>query len=183
MKARASSLNPYATSYVPLSRRGPTDESKGHESIVTDSKMRNQAAWLSYDPGSTTQNHDASENPDSLKLKNHSVFGSSSHNSAAAELAGKQAMDVDHDMNLAYLQMIFPGVSDESLSSVYTANGGDMEATVEMLNQLEVHSGDFSENLPESLDIGDVSEAGSSSEGGSQKLKKVAAAASGEGSW
>ncbi|KVH08887.1 polyadenylate-binding protein-interacting protein 5 [Cynara cardunculus var. scolymus] len=182
MKARASSLNPYATSYVPLSRRGPNDESKGHESTVTDSKMRNQAAWLAYDPGSTTQNYDAStavpDSPDSLKLKNHSVFGSSSH---SAELAGKQAMDVDHDMNLAYLQMIFSGVSDESLSSVYTANGGDMEATVEMLNQLEVHSGDFSENLPESLDIGDVSEAGSSSEGGSQKLKKVAAI--GEGSW
>ncbi|KAL4567767.1 hypothetical protein LXL04_023360 [Taraxacum kok-saghyz] len=160
MKARSSSLNPYATSYIPLSRRGST----------------------THDP--STQNHGSSvtitvtEGPDNLKLKNHSGFdsyGSSSSQQSAAELAGKQAMDVDHDMNLAYLQMTFPGVSDESLSSVYLANRGDMEATVDMLNQLEMHSGDFSENLPDSLDIGDVSEAGSSSsEGGSQKMKKVA---------
>lgn len=40
---------------------------------------------------------------------------------------------------------------------------------------LQMQSDDFSENLPDSLDIGDVSEAGSSSsEGGSQKMKKVA---------
>lgn len=168
MKARSSSLNPYATSYIPLSRRGPTatQETKGYKSTYEN----------------TTQNHGASvvvsEGPESLKLKNHSGFESaygSSSSSSAAELAGKQAMDIDHDMNLAYLQMTFPGVSDESLSSVYLANRGDMEATVDMLNQLEVHSGDFSENLPDSLDIGDVSEAGSSSsEGGSQKMKKVA---------
>ncbi|XP_071730332.1 polyadenylate-binding protein-interacting protein 5 [Rutidosis leptorrhynchoides] len=157
MKARASSLNPYATSYVPLSRRGPDDESKGYDAsaVVLD-------------------------NPDSLKLKGHSDFDSYGSSSHYAELAGKQASDVDHDMNLAYLQMIFSGVSDESLSSVYTACGGDMEATVEMLNQLELHNGDFTENLPDTLDIGDVSEAGSSSEGGSQKLKKVAV---NEGSW
>nr|XP_043628873.1 polyadenylate-binding protein-interacting protein 5 [Erigeron canadensis] len=177
MKARVSSLNPFATSYIPLSRRGTTDESKG------------------YDPGNTTlnqslgyfENQDTSaalpESSESLKLKSHSGFesfesyGSSSH---SAELAGKQALDVDHDMNLAYLQMNFPGVSHESLSSVYTACGGDMEATIEMLNQLELHSDDFTENLPDSLDIGDVSEAGSSSEGGSQKLKKVAVA---DSSW
>ncbi|KAF5774049.1 putative polyadenylate-binding protein-interacting protein 5/6 [Helianthus annuus] len=55
--------------------------------------------------------------------------------------------------------MVFPGVSDESLSSVYTACNGDIEAAVEMLSQLELHSGDFTENLPDSLDIGDVSEA------------------------
>ncbi|KAI3700266.1 hypothetical protein L2E82_44888 [Cichorium intybus] len=171
MKARSSSLNPYATSYIPLSRRGTTThETKGYEST--------------YDHGNTTQNqsprysenHGASvESPDSLKLKNHSGFESYGSSSHSAEVAGKQTMDIDHDMNLAYLQMTFPGVSDESLSSVYMANRGDMEATVDMLTQLELHSGDFSENLPDSLDIGDVSEAGSSSnEGGSQKLKKVA---------
>ncbi|CAH1424342.1 unnamed protein product [Lactuca virosa] len=164
MKARSSSLNPYATSYIPLSRRGPTTthETKGYESTYVS-------------PANTTQNHGASESPDSLKLKNHSGFESYGSSSHSAEVAGKQALDIDHDMNLAYLQMTFPGVSDESLSSVYMANRGDMEATVDMLNQLEMHSGDFSENLPDSLDIGDVSEAGSSSsEGGSQKMKKVA---------
>ncbi|KAD6453928.1 hypothetical protein R6Q59_015692 [Mikania micrantha] len=172
MKARSSSLNPYATSYIPLSRRGATNESK------------------SYDHGSTTLNqsprysedHDTKpENPDNLKLKSHADFGSYGSSSHTSDLAGKQEHDVvDHDMNLAYLQMAFPDVSDESLSSVYTACRGDIEATVDMLNQLELHSGDFSENLPDSLDIGDVSEAGTSSEGGSQKLKKVVVA---EGGW
>ncbi|KAJ0593702.1 putative polyadenylate-binding protein-interacting protein [Helianthus annuus] len=159
MNARSSSLNPYATSYIPLSRRGTPDASKG------------------YDHGSTTEY--LPETADNLKLKNHSGFDSYGSSSHSSELAGKQALDVDHDMNLAYLQMVFAGVSDESLSSVYTACGGDMEATVEMLTQLELHSGDFTENLPDSLDIGDVSEAGSSSEGGTQKLKKVVV---GEGS-
>ncbi|KAF5806862.1 putative polyadenylate-binding protein-interacting protein [Helianthus annuus] len=171
MKARSSSLNPYATSYIPLSRRGATDESKTYD---------HGNATLNQSPR-YSENHDTvPESPHSLKLKNHSGFGSYGSSSHTAELAGKQALDIDHDMNLAYLQMVFPGVSDESLSSVYTACNGDIEAAVEMLSQLELHSGDFTENLPDSLDIGDVSEAGSSSEGGSQKLKKVVVA---EGSW
>ncbi|XP_076917504.1 polyadenylate-binding protein-interacting protein 5-like [Bidens hawaiensis] len=170
MKARSSTLNPYATSYIPLSRRGPTDETKSYDHGITT---------LSQSPR-YSENHDAvTESPESLKLKNHSGFGSYGSSSHTAELTGKQA-DVDHDMNLAYLQMVFPGVSEESLSSVYTACRGDIEAAVEMLSQLKLHSGDFTENLPDSLDIGDVSEAGSSSEGGSQKLKKVVVA---EGSW
>lgn len=131
MKARASSLNPYATAYIPLSRRGTADESKGYDSGST---THNQSPMYSENDASAA----VPENPDNLKLKSHSGFDSYGSSSHSAELAGKQASDVDHDMNLAYLQMIFSGVSDESLSSVYTACGGDMETTVEMLNQLEV---------------------------------------------
>ncbi|KAI7732224.1 hypothetical protein M8C21_006107 [Ambrosia artemisiifolia] len=170
MNARSSSLNPYATSYIPLSRRGTPDASKDYDHGTT----------TQYESPRYSENHDAlPEAPENLKLKNHSGFDSYGSSSHSSELAGKQPVDVDHDMNLSYLQMVFPDVSDESLSSVYTACIGDMEATVEMLTQLELHSGDFTENLPDSLDIGDVSEAGSSSEGGSQKLKKVVV---GEGS-
>ncbi|KAI3755990.1 hypothetical protein L1987_55801 [Smallanthus sonchifolius] len=164
MKAGSSSLNPYATSYIPLSKREIPDASKGYD----------QGSTTQYQSPGFSENHDAvPESHDNLKLKNHSGFDSCGSSSNSSELAGKQALDVDHDMNLTYLQMVFPGVSDESLSSVYTACGGDMEATVDMLNELELHSDDFTENLPDSLDIGDVSEAGSSTEGGSQKLKKV----------
>lgn len=156
-----TSLNPYATAYIPLSRRGAGDESKGYESTVVGTT----AAWVGQNQYS--QNYDGlalPQNRDNVQHKNksESVFGSSSQ---SVEIAGK---DVDYDMNLAYLQMIFPGISDESLSGVYAANGGDMEATLEMLDQLELYSGDSLENLPDSLDIGDVSEAGSSS---AQKLK------------
>ncbi|GJV96114.1 polyadenylate-binding protein-interacting protein 6 [Tanacetum coccineum] len=159
-----TSLNPYATAYIPLSRRGAGDESKGFESTVVGTT----AAWVGQNQyPEYSQNDDGlalPQNRDNVQHKNksESVFGSSSQ---SAEIAGK---DADYDMNLAYLQMSFPGISDESLSGVYAANGGDMEATLDMLDQLELYSGDSLENLPDSLDIGDVSEAGSSSV---QKLK------------
>lgn len=41
-------------------------------------------------------------------------------------------------MNLEFLQMTYPGLSYQSLAAVYLENKEDMEATVEMLNQLEV---------------------------------------------
>jgi len=92
-------------------------------------------------------------------------------------------VDEDYDMDLAYLQMTFPGVSEESLFDVYIANKGDLEFTVDMLNQLELYSVDSLENLPDTLDIGDVSEAGSSSEAAaSLKLKNVAGEAGGSSS-
>ena len=50
----------------------------------------------------------------------------------------KHILDEEFEMNLTYLQMTFPGISDESLSNVYLANKGDLESTVVMLNQLEV---------------------------------------------
>nr|GEV04888.1 DnaJ homolog subfamily B member 4 [Tanacetum cinerariifolium] len=159
-----TSLNPYATAYIPLSRRGAGDESKGYESTVVGTT----AAWVGQNQyPEYSQNYDGlalPQNRDNVQHKNksESVFGSSSQ---SAETAVK---DVDYDMNFVYLQMSFPGISDESLSGVYAANGGDMEATLDMLDQLELYSGDSLENLPDSLDIGDVSEAGSFSV---QKLK------------
>ncbi|KAF5774050.1 hypothetical protein HanXRQr2_Chr13g0595811 [Helianthus annuus] len=83
MKARSSSLNPYATSYIPLSRRGATDESKTYD---------HGNATLNQSPR-YSENHDTvPESPHSLKLKNHSGFGSYGSSSHTAELAGKQAL-------------------------------------------------------------------------------------------
>jgi len=116
--------------------------------------------------------HQTFEDP-KLKGRNISVSCGSSSQSPF-DGTGKQTLDEDYDMDLAYLQMTFPGLSEESLFDVYVANKGDLESAVDMLNQLEHYSGDSLENLPDTLDIGDVSEAGSSSELSALKLKNVA---------
>lgn len=162
MKSGTSSLNPYAASYVPLSKR-------------------NETIWLGSPSKTATQTqhqskiHEAEEAV--AKFQNaHGSCGSSSQ----SHMSEKQhTLDEEFDMNLAYLQMTFPGVSDQSLTDVYLVNNGDMETTVDMLSQLEGYT---VENLPDSLDIGDVSESGSLAECGSLKMKEVAAGGSSSGS-
>ncbi|KAK2983129.1 hypothetical protein RJ640_022601 [Escallonia rubra] len=187
MKAGTSSLNPYAASYIPLSRRGVADENKGYESTAKASKGGSEAVWLGSHPGDTTQNqyHKASyyHNAQESKLKGrtgYGFYGSSSQK--PNDMTEKQILDEEYDMDLAYLQVTFPGVSEESLTDVYAANKGDLEATVDMLNQLELYTGDSFENLPDTLDIGDVPEGGSSSGSLTPKMKKVAGAVGGSSS-
>lgn len=55
------------------------------------------------------------------------------------EMSGEQIMDEEFDMDLEYLRMIFPGLSNDSVLDVYMANNRDLEATIDMLNQLEVN--------------------------------------------
>lgn len=148
MKGGTSSLNPYAASYIPLSKRGITDGKRGYELPADSSKSGNEAFWLGPHPGNATlgQYQKASQGysvnsavSEDSKLKGHNVYGSYGSSSLYPnEAAEKQTLDDENDMDLAYLQMTFPGVSDESLSDVYLANKGDLEATVDMLNQLEV---------------------------------------------
>lgn len=182
MKA-GSSLNPYAASYVPISKRGVVDDPKAYELTAKDSKGGKQPAWLGHHPGviapspyqQFSQNYDSRPQfPENSKLKGHNIYvspGSSSQN--RSDITGKQAMNDDFDMDLAYLQMTFPGISDDSLSDAYMANKGDLEATLDMINELE--STEDSLDLPDTLDIGDVPEGGSSSEPSSLKMKNVAA--------
>ncbi|CAN4076584.1 unnamed protein product [Withania somnifera] len=168
MKTGTSTLNPYAESYVPISKRGAPDGNKEARS-PKEFKSGSEA------PGVTAvQNQQqTSQIADQYKLKNYSAYGSPSHSPVGA--MGKQVLGEESYMDLAYLQMTFPGMSDESLSEVYLANKCDLDAAVDMLNQLELYSGDYSEKLPDSLDIGDVSDSGFSGDSSSQKLKTVIA--------
>ena len=130
MKAGKSSLNPYAEAYVPLSRRGATDE-------IKDS-IDNEKPWLGFYSQDTRQNQLQRKMEDSV-LKAHTVhgsYGSSSRN--AREITERPILDEEFEMDLAYLQMTYPGISDDSISEVYLANKGDLEATLDMLSQLEV---------------------------------------------
>ncbi|CAM8879079.1 unnamed protein product [Rhodiola kirilowii] len=62
------------------------------------------------------------------------------------------------EMDLAYLQTLFPSVSEQSLIDVYFVNECDLDAAYDMMSQLE-HSDSVSLlGLPDSLEIGDVSE-------------------------
>ncbi|KAB2076623.1 hypothetical protein ERO13_A06G047900v2 [Gossypium hirsutum] len=143
MKPGVSSLNPYAASYIPLAKREASDNV-----TAKDIKHSNENAWFkpsshfAYNPHSSnaslgssaygTEKHQVAEGS---AVKSHPAHGSLMHN--PGEMTDKQIVDEEFDMDLEYLRMSFPGLSNESLLDVYLANDGDFEATVDMLNQLE----------------------------------------------
>lgn len=56
----------------------------------------------------------------------------------ADDMADTQSLIEDYELDLAYLAAAFPSISEQSLVDVYCANSGDLEASVDMLIQLEV---------------------------------------------
>ncbi|WCJ42464.1 CTC-interacting domain 6 [Euphorbia peplus] len=167
MKTGISTLNPYAASYVPLFKREVAEKGDVSGAVIEVAHSSNQA--LCFGPAEHATQKRQHEKTSSVNeasvLKSHpsdGFYGSSSQNSF--EMTDHQIMDDPFDMHLVYLQMQFPGISDESLNDVYIANKGDLEATVDMLHQLEFDPFESPENLPDSLDIGDVAESGSSAE-------------------
>ncbi|KAF8118229.1 hypothetical protein N665_0006s0219 [Sinapis alba] len=126
----AFALNPNAASYVPISNR------VGHADME---------AFVFANP--TTQEISFAGVQVSMPPEKSS------------EMAYKQIRDddldleMDIDMDIEYLLVTFSGLSQESITDVYLANSGDLEATIEMLTQLEIYSDETQENLPETLDI------------------------------
>ncbi|XP_033138557.1 polyadenylate-binding protein-interacting protein 5 isoform X2 [Brassica rapa] len=143
----AFALNPHATSYVPLYKRVDHADMDG---------------LLFANP--TTQ--DISFEVSMPKI--------------SSEVAYKLIRDDDFDMemeidmDIEYLLVTFSGLSQESITDVYLANSGDLEATIEMLNQLEIYSNEAQENLPETLDIGVMCESAGPSTSKCSTQKKVA---------
>ncbi|KAL3819050.1 hypothetical protein ACJIZ3_004955 [Penstemon smallii] len=185
MKTGASSLNPYAAAYVPLSKRGAADVNKDFNS-TQELHNGNATLWRGHQPHNTlAQNQhknvsqsyvhhsgaSAFQTAENSKWNDHhgrAFYASSSH-------YPNEIPDEEFDMDLAYLQMSFPGISEESLSDVYLANSCDLDSAIDMVNQLELYPDDLSDKLPDTLDIGDVPD---SSELASQKRKIVTAEAS-----
>ncbi|XWS27155.1 hypothetical protein CRYUN_Cryun26dG0091200 [Craigia yunnanensis] len=143
MKPGVSSLNPYAASYIPLAKREANDNV-----TAKDVKHGNETAW--FDPSShfthnphysnasldsVTHGTGKHQIPETSALKSHTSDGSLMRNPGG--MTDKQIMDEEFDMDLEYLRMTFSGLSNESLLDVYLANNGDLESTVDMLNQLE----------------------------------------------
>ncbi|KAF5461474.1 hypothetical protein F2P56_017570 [Juglans regia] len=175
---KRSSLNPYAESYIPLSKRDANDSIYVAARV---SKIDNERVQFG---GPVQLHHKASidskfhgtekvPSPEFFTLKSQPVHGYGPSAQNVNQVSDKQISDEEYDIDLEYLQMSFPGISVQSLTDVYLANKGDLEATIDMLNQLEFYSLETSEILPDTLDIGDVSEFGSSADCASLKLKNI----------
>ena len=137
MKQGVSSLNPYAASYVPLSKR----ESHSATSVIgTAVSFQSPPQHIAEDQHLLHSSTSAFETvPEAFRVKSKpasSSYGSSQQN--VAGLMDNQFPDEDPDMDIEFLRMQFPGISEESLRDVYMVNECDLDAAVDMLNQLEL---------------------------------------------
>ncbi|XP_022141760.1 polyadenylate-binding protein-interacting protein 5-like [Momordica charantia] len=192
MKPLGSSLNPYAASYIPLSKREADknfiaeNSSKksigGNFSGYSEHYMHNPP-YDSISPNSNLRLGEKAPIAVGSAMKNHPSHGSlSQHKSEFNEMV--EMFDKDFDLDLEFLKASFPGLSDQSLTDVYLANKGDVDAAIDMLSLLEnkqpFGSEDYvPEGLPDSLDIGDISEYGFAADNQpSFKMKNVVGNAS-----
>nr|ACU16318.1 unknown [Glycine max] len=182
MKPQSSSLNPYAASYVPLSKRGADGRIPLTEK---DSKTCDGTMWFQMthqgatnDPQLINTSLEWLSKPEAFPAKSQPASGSytgyTSSSQNVAELTDNQLVDEELDMDLEYLRMNFPGISYQSLVDVYNVNSGDLDVAIDMLSQLELEGDETSGSLPETLDIGDVSESGLPADSVSLKQKNVA---------
>ena len=122
MNSSTSTLNPNAASYVPLFKR---------EVINEDKYSKTMLGKVAVSDSHLTVNDD--------KLKGQQADAADGLSSEEFIERDNKYMDEDSEMDLAYLQMMFPGVSDQSLADVYAVNLGDLDSAVDMLTDLEVN--------------------------------------------
>jgi hypothetical protein len=137
MKPRQSSLNPYAAAYVPVSKRDTSVRFYPTEEDNNSSQEYDGTVW--FQPPQYRTN-DVEKNAQRLAPVKSQPASSSYFSSpqSVAQLTENQYMDEELDIDLEYLRMTFPGISDESLVDVYNVNSGDLDAAIDMLSQLEV---------------------------------------------
>lgn len=113
----AFALNPNAASYVPLSNRVDHADLEGFVfANPTTQEISFAGVRVSMPPEKSSEMAYKHIRDDDLDL------------------------EMDIDMDIEYLLVTFSGLSQESITDVYLANSGDLEATIEMLTQLEVNS-------------------------------------------
>ncbi|XP_057525163.1 polyadenylate-binding protein-interacting protein 5-like [Amaranthus tricolor] len=151
MNSSTSTLNPNAASYVPLFKR---------EVINEDKYSKTMLGKVAVSDSHLTVNDD--------KLKGQQADAADGLSSEEFIERDNKYMDEDSEMDLAYLQMMFPGVSDQSLADVYAVNLGDLDSAVDMLTDLE-----SADSLPDALDIEHPEEPVSSGECSSVKAMTV----------
>lgn len=165
------SLNPFATSYIPLSRRETNRtfiaENSSNESIranfpgYSEHNMHNPP-YDNISPRLNMRHGEMAPVAIASPVQNHPFQGSLPHH--ISEFTEMEIVDREFNKDVEFLRTIFPGLSEQSIADVFLANEGDMDATIEMLCQLENNDPlDFEcapECLPDTLDIGDSPESG-----------------------
>ncbi|CAH8371814.1 unnamed protein product [Eruca vesicaria subsp. sativa] len=132
MKLGGSALNPKAAAYVPVSKRD-----------------------------GDSANHHVQHQPYGYGVQGKGSYPCSETYMPKTETASEKQMsdeDLEMDIDIEFLLATFSNLSYESISDVYLANNHDLDATIEMLNQLEIFSNEAEEYLPDTLNIGDVPE-------------------------
>lgn len=123
MKRAMPPLNPQAESYTPLEKR--------------KTEVRTKIAELSNSLSKGLSKTEQCQSQDEASS------GSSSHaNEDSQNLSDQTKMknvDNSHEMTLAYLAFLFPNISEQCLADVYFMNETDLDATTDMLEELEVN--------------------------------------------
>ncbi|XP_051129266.1 polyadenylate-binding protein-interacting protein 6-like [Andrographis paniculata] len=152
MKTGTSSLNPYAASYIPLFKRVAAAAEADNPAKDSNSRGKEVVRLTHERRAIATQTYNLMK-----QKEDHRGFTWTSPPS-----------NLNEDADISYLRMNFPGISNESLHGVYFASNCNLDAAVDMLNQLENVAEDSLDILPDTLDIGDVPES-------SKEAKKEAA--------
>ncbi|GER32508.1 CTC-interacting domain 5, partial [Striga asiatica] len=150
MRTGSSSLNPNAAAYVPLFKRGVS-------SANSELNNGNEFVWSGQQPNTLlpqSQTHGphvyAIQTGEGSKRNDQDQLGGAEFFASTSQYPNpiQPSFDEEFDMDLAYLQITFPGISFEC----------DLDSAVDMLHQLEVYPDDSLDKLPDTLNIGDVSE-------------------------
>lgn len=120
-------MNPNAAAYVPLSRRQSYlgDEELRSTKPATHHVQQHQPYQVGHGYGGVQGigNYPGSQ----MSMPKNMVYNHQ-----------MKEEDLEMDMDIEYLLATFSDLSHESINDVYLANNGDLDATIEMLNQLEV---------------------------------------------
>ncbi|KAL9239839.1 hypothetical protein vseg_014121 [Gypsophila vaccaria] len=135
MEARTSTLNPFAVAYIPVAKREVQEADK-----------------VTVSAGGVVKD---------LKSNVHQAGGSHGTTAGIPQEMDSSVLDIESEMDLAYLQMTFPGISVQFLGDVYNINGGDLEASIDMLSELESPDGQQDgldiDNAVEPVSLGECS--------------------------
>lgn len=140
MERGKSSLNPNAAPFIPFHKRAANDKNKISELTEGSFKSINETAR----PFSLSEGHHGTQKhfqADVSDFDIHEVMRTGYEN--LSDQMGEQYRDEVSQREIAYLAHMFPDISEQFLVDVYSVNGGDIEASVDMLKQLVVPTYDL----------------------------------------
>ncbi|KAK9102135.1 hypothetical protein Sjap_019389 [Stephania japonica] len=180
-----TTLNPNASSYIPLSRGGKFDAIKSSKTGSPEkSGFGDKTAFA--EPSSSGSVEDKKGSLAGISNSGCNVNKPLNAEDWTAGNSHPYEQNSQEELDVEYLASIFSGFSFESLADVYCANGGDLDASISMLQELEspadfTHPPDMNfHNAPEYETSSDQATAAAIS-GGTSESTSVAAEPAHEG--